>query len=46
MESGEQNMKFITKKERIAGLAVPLLALKKNKTAAAGSFRIWCLSAD
>jgi len=31
-------MKFIHEQKRIAGLAVPLLALKKNKTAACGVF--------
>ena len=31
-------MKFIHEKKKIAGLAVPLLALKKNKTAACGVF--------
>jgi 4-alpha-glucanotransferase len=31
-------MKFIHEKNRIAGLAMPLLALKRNKTAACGTF--------
>lgn len=38
MESGAPDMKFIHEKNRMAGMVVPLLALRKNKTAACGVF--------